>query len=76
MLDAVDSRDPSFDEIRALGVTTVLVLHGSSNLIGGVGHVLKNRPGSLETMLVQGAKPVLKMALGMNPKAYVWLRKR
>ncbi len=66
--DALDPDDPAFDKVRGLGATTLLVLPGSSNLVSGLGWALKNRSGGLDRMLI-GSRPVLKMALGMNPKS-------
>lgn len=67
--DAVYLDDPAFEKARAGGVTTVLVIPGSSNLIGGEGIVLKLRPAStLEGMRFRGAPRQLKMAMGENPK--------
>ncbi len=73
--DALDPDDPVFDKVRGLGATTLLVLPGSSNLVSGLGWVLKNRDGGLDRMLI-GSRPVLKMALGMNPKSAHGRRER
>jgi imidazolonepropionase-like amidohydrolase len=67
-LDAVHPQDPAFAELVAAGVTTVLTLPGSGNLIGGQGVCLKtaSKP-SVEQMVV--LEPAgMKMALGENPK--------
>ncbi len=62
-------QDPQFELALAGGVTSLLVLPGSANLIGGVGVVLKNVPGSsVQAMKFPGAPPSLKMACGENPK--------
>ena len=67
-LDAVHPQDPAFAELVAAGVTTVLTLPGSGNLIGGQGVCLKTAPKpSVEQMVV--LEPAgMKMALGENPK--------
>jgi imidazolonepropionase-like amidohydrolase len=67
-LDAVHPQDPAFAELLAAGVTTVLTLPGSGNLIGGQGVCLKTAPKpSVEEMIV--LEPAgMKMALGENPK--------
>jgi len=67
-LDAVHPQDPAFAELVAAGVTTVLTLPGSGNLIGGQGVCLKTAPKpSVEEMVV--LEPAgMKMALGENPK--------
>jgi len=50
-------------------VTTILTTHGSANSIGGVCTAIKMRWGKdAAGLLVDGSKPVLKMALGENPK--------
>jgi len=62
-------QDPGLSHAAAAGVTTLLVLPGSANLIGGRGFTLKNRPArSAAGMLFPDAPPVLKMACGENPK--------
>jgi imidazolonepropionase-like amidohydrolase len=68
-VDAVWTEDPGFARARAGGVTTVQVIPGSGNLIGGEGVTLKLRPGAdIGRMLFQGAPRGIKMALGENPK--------
>jgi len=62
-------QDPALSHALAAGVTTLLVLPGSANLIGGQGVTVKNRPGrSVEEMRFVGAPATLKMACGENPK--------
>ena len=62
-------QDPQFPRNLAGGVTTLQVLPGSANLIGGRGVVLKAVPGrSVQDMKFPGAKYGLKMACGENPK--------
>ena len=62
-------QDPALSHALAAGVTTLLVLPGSANLIGGQGVTVKLRPGrSVEEMRFPGAPPTLKMACGENPK--------
>jgi imidazolonepropionase-like amidohydrolase len=49
------------------GVTTILVLHGSANTIGGQSATIKLRYGlPAESLLFQGAPPGIKFALGEN----------
>jgi len=68
---AVWPQDPSFSAALAGGVTTVQVLPGSSNLIGGLGVVLKNVPAAtVQAMKFPQATYGLKMACGENPKGY------
>lgn len=61
--------DPGFVTALAGGVTTLQILPGSANLIGGRGVTLKNVPGrDVQSMKFPGAPHGLKMACGENPK--------
>lgn len=62
-------QDPGFAAALAGGVTSLQVLPGSANLIGGRGVTLKNVPGrSVMDMKFPGAPHGFKMACGENPK--------
>lgn len=62
-------QDPALSRALAAGITTVLVLPGSANLVGGQGVTLKLHPGrGVSDMRFPGAPPTLKMACGENPK--------
>jgi len=62
-------QDPGFPRALAGGVTTLHVLPGSANLIGGRGVTLKNVPSrTVQGMKFPGAPYTLKMACGENPK--------
>jgi imidazolonepropionase-like amidohydrolase len=62
-------QDPQFPRSLAGGVTTLQVLPGSANLIGGRSVVLKVVPSrTVQGMKFPGAKYGLKMACGENPK--------
>ncbi|MBX9928397.1 MAG: amidohydrolase [Gemmatimonadaceae bacterium] len=62
-------QDPQFPRNLAGGVTTLQVLVGSANLIGGRSVVLKVVPSrAVQGMKFPGAKYGLKMACGENPK--------
>jgi imidazolonepropionase-like amidohydrolase len=62
-------QDPQLPRSLAGGVTTIQVLPGSANLIGGRSVVLKLVPSrSVQGMKFPGAKYGLKMACGENPK--------
>jgi len=75
--DAFWPQDPALPRALAAGVTTILVLPGSANLIGGQGVSVKLYPGrSLEDMKFPGAPPVLKLACGENPKRVYGERKQ
>ncbi|HEU0154346.1 MAG TPA: amidohydrolase [Arenimonas sp.] len=68
---AVWPQDPGFPTALAGGVTSMMVLPGSGNLIGGRGVVLKNVPATtMQQMKFPGAPHSLKMACGENPKRY------
>jgi imidazolonepropionase-like amidohydrolase len=62
-------QDPQFPRALAGGVTTLQVLPGSANLIGGRSAVLKVVPArTVQGMKFPGARYGLKMACGENPK--------
>jgi imidazolonepropionase-like amidohydrolase len=62
-------QDPQFPRVLAGGVTTLQVLPGSANLIGGRSVVLKVVPSrTVQAMKFPGARYGLKMACGENPK--------
>jgi imidazolonepropionase-like amidohydrolase len=62
-------QDPQFPRVLAGGVTTLQVLPGSANLIGGRSVVLKVVPArTVQSMKFPDAKYGLKMACGENPK--------
>jgi imidazolonepropionase-like amidohydrolase len=68
--DAYWPQDPQIDRARAGGVTTMQILPGSANLIGGRSVTVKTYPdarGVAEARMV-GAPEGLKMACGENPK--------
>ncbi|HQR48065.1 MAG TPA: amidohydrolase [Steroidobacteraceae bacterium] len=62
-------QDPGFSTALAGGVTTLQVLPGSANLIGGRGVTLRNvHATTYQAMKFPGAPQGLKMACGENPK--------
>ena len=62
-------QDPGFSTALAGGVTSLQVLPGSANLIGGRGVTLKNVPATTyQAMKFPGAPWGVKMACGENPK--------
>lgn len=62
-------QDPGFLTALAGGITSLQVLPGSANLIGGRGVTLKNVPATTyQAMKFPGAPWGLKMACGENPK--------
>ena len=67
--DSIRVADPAFSRARAGGITTIQVLPGSANLVGGQSAVLKLREArTLDAMLFDGAPRGIKMACGENPK--------
>jgi imidazolonepropionase-like amidohydrolase len=61
--------DPGFQTALEGGVTTLEILPGSANLIGGRGVVVKNVAAvTYQAMKFPGAPQGLKMACGENPK--------
>jgi imidazolonepropionase-like amidohydrolase len=62
-------QDPAIERAVAGGVTTIAVLPGSGNLIGGRGMVMHLVPRlGARAMRFPGAPEILKMACGENPK--------
>jgi imidazolonepropionase-like amidohydrolase len=62
-------QDPGFETALEGGVTTLQILPGSANLIGGRSAVVKNvQAASYQAMKFPGAAYGLKMACGENPK--------
>jgi len=62
-------QDPGFETALEGGVTTLQILPGSANLIGGRSVVVKNVQGATyQAMKFPGAAYGLKMACGENPK--------
>ncbi|MFI4889538.1 MAG: amidohydrolase [Steroidobacterales bacterium] len=62
-------QDPGFETALEGGVTTLQILPGSANLIGGRSVVVKNvHAATYQAMKFPGAPYGLKMACGENPK--------
>ena len=62
-------QDPGFRTALAGGITSLQILPGSANLIGGRSVTLKNVPSvTYQGMKFPGAPQGLKMACGENPK--------
>ena len=67
--DILDADDKHIYWALSGGVTTMHVLHGSANPIGGQNAIMKLRWGKTASeMLFDGAPLTLKFALGENPK--------
>jgi imidazolonepropionase-like amidohydrolase len=67
--DVIDNGDVNIYRELAGGVTTINVLHGSANAIGGQNAVIKLRWGKPpDELLFKDAPRGIKFALGENPK--------
>jgi imidazolonepropionase-like amidohydrolase len=67
--DVINPEDINIYRALAGGLTISNVLHGSANAIGGQTVVVKLRWGkTAPAMIMDGAKPGIKFALGENPK--------
>ena len=69
MEDVVDPFDVSIYQALAGGVTSIHLMHGSANVIGGQNETLKLRWGSTnpDDLRFEGAPRTIKFALGENP---------
>ena len=73
MEDAVNPDDISIYRSLAGGVTTIQLLHGSANPIGGRSAILKLKWGkSAEEMIYDNSPKFIKFALGENVKQSNW----
>ncbi len=67
--DVLNPNDVDLYRALAGGVTTLNLLHGSANAIGGLNTVVKIKYGRpVEEFIFPGAMPGIKFALGENPK--------
>ncbi len=67
VLDAFNPADQAFEDARRAGVTTIQILPGSANVLGGEGVVVKTA-GVLADSMVRRAPSGMKGAFGENPK--------
>lgn len=68
MEESIDPNDINIYWALAGGVTTIQLLHGSANVIGGQNETLKLRYGAgMDGMRFKGAPRTIKFALGENP---------
>ncbi|MHA2620260.1 MAG: amidohydrolase family protein [bacterium JZ-2024 1] len=71
--DVINPYDINIYRELAGGLTVAHLLHGSANPIGGQNATIKLRWGEgAEGLLLQGADPTIKFALGENPKQSNW----
>jgi imidazolonepropionase-like amidohydrolase len=67
--DVLNPTDPDLYRELAGGVTSLLLLHGSCNAIGGQSTTVKIKYGrTADEFIFPGAPPGIKFALGENPK--------
>ncbi len=67
--DVLNPHDVDLYRALAGGVTTLNLLHGSANAIGGLNTVVKVKYGHpVKNFFFPGAMPGIKFALGENPK--------
>ena len=66
-IDGVYPLDQAFNDAIKSGITTVHVMPGSANVIGGTTSVIKTTGKNIKKMIVQEVAG-LKIALGENPK--------
>ncbi|KGP91493.1 amidohydrolase [Pontibacillus chungwhensis BH030062] len=66
-LDGINPRDKGFEDARKAGVTTVQVLPGSANVIGGEMVTLKTSGNVVDEMVLRRPSG-MKAAFGENPK--------
>lgn len=68
MEESIDPNDINIYWALAGGVTSIHLMHGSANVIGGQNETLKLRYGkSMDEMRFEGAPRTIKFALGENP---------
>lgn len=69
MEDVVDPLDVSIYRALAGGVTSIHLMHGSANVIGGQNETMKLRYGTTnpDDLRFEGAPRTIKFALGENP---------
>ncbi|ETI67895.1 amidohydrolase [Neobacillus vireti] len=66
-IDGAYPLDPAFTDAIKSGITTVHIMPGSANVIGGTTSVIKTTGKNIKKMIVQDVAG-LKIALGENPK--------
>lgn len=65
-IDAIHPNDPALIDAMEGGVSTLQLLPGSANVIGGQGAIVKSRPDTVDRMVVK-FPTAMKGALGENP---------
>ena len=73
IMDVINPDDINIYRNLGGGVTTVQILHGSANPIGGQSAIIKLKWGSeIQDMFYKDAAPFIKFALGENVKQSNW----
>ncbi len=74
MTDVVDAEDLALYRALAGGTTTIQILHGSANAIGGQAELLKlrGRGKTADEIRFEAGPKGIKFALGENPKRSNW----
>ncbi len=71
--DVINAESINIYREMAGGLTTMQLMHGSANAIGGQNVIVKLRWGAdPDDMIVEGQPGVIKFALGENPKQSNW----
>ncbi|MDS9471922.1 amidohydrolase [Sporosarcina pasteurii] len=68
-IDGINPQEKGFEDARSFGVTTVQVMPGSANVIGGEMLVVKTVGNVVDEMIVKNPSG-LKAATGENPKRF------
>src|SRR5690625_1064235 len=66
-IDGINPREEGFQDARRSGVTTVQVMPGSGNILGGEMIVMKTAGNIVDEMVIKNPSG-MKAALGENPK--------
>ncbi|WP_181346996.1 amidohydrolase [Thalassobacillus sp. CUG 92003] len=69
-IDGINPFDQGFHDAARAGITTVQVLPGSANVIGGITAIVKVKPNHVLSDIIINEVAGLKMALGENPKNF------
>ncbi len=74
-IDGFNPEDAAIDRALTGGITTVMIVPGSANPVGGQGAIIKFKSKIVDEMIVK--EPAgLKMAFGENPKRVYGLQKK
>ncbi len=68
-IDGINPQEQGFDDARRFGVTTVQIMPGSANVVGGEMSVVKTVGKVVDEMIVKNPSG-LKAATGENPKRF------